>query len=61
MSRSKYRILIEGHTHEGVERTKGEIVTANDRIADRYPNVFERALADSGEGAPESNAIVPTE
>lgn len=54
MSRSKYKILIEGHTHEGALRSVGDVVTVNDRTADRYPNVFERVSPAPTEPAPES-------
>jgi hypothetical protein len=56
MSHKRYKVLINGHTHQGKELKKGDVVVAHERTADRYPNVFElvgeTAPASAGESQP---------
>jgi len=52
MSHKRYKVLIDGHTHQGKELSKGDVVPVHERTADRLPNVFELVPEPAEEAQP---------
>ena len=47
MSRSKFRVLVDNHTHAGRNLKKDEVIELREDVGKRYPAVFA-PVADTG-------------